>query len=277
MQGALDAQEGSGPAQWTAPVAVGALEGLGLVWHECGASAEAEAAFEAAVQRAGEDPALRARALSGLALPSVRAGDEARALSLLHAALNAAERAGDRLLIGRIVNNIGIVHHGAGRYTDALACFHRSRALRQGLGYRNGVAINLHNVGDTHLRMGDRARAFAAFHKSRDLCVAARWERGEVLNDTFLAWLDLDGNPDQEAWQAAYARLLEASRRARDLADLETALTGAWLQGRALVGQGEVAQAAAVLEAALGEAEELDAASLARDLRASLAGCAAPG
>ena len=272
---ALQAAQGSiGQADWARPVAVGALEGLGMLGYDCGENDAAVEHFRQAVALAEGHPRLHAGALHGLALRYVREGQEARALSMLEAARSEAQGAEDRILVGRIVNNVGIVHHGAGRYREALDCFRESMGIREGLGYHNGVAINLHNIGDAWLRLGDRGRAWAAFHKSRDLCATSRWDRGVAMNEVFLAWLEVEEADEAVSWATAFGRLESATARARELADPDTALTGAWLQGRALAAHGDGAAAHVVLADALAEAHELDAGPLVRDLERCLEGVA---
>ncbi len=269
---ALQAATGCvGRADWARPVAVGALEGLGMLGYDCGENDVAADHFREAVALAEGHPGLHAGALHGLALRHVRDGQQTLALPMLRAARDEAAASGDRILVGRIVNNVGIVHYGAGRYREALDCFRESMGIREGLGYHNGVAINLHNIGDAWLRLGDRGRAWAAFSKSRDLCAASRWDRGVAMNEVFLAWLDLDEAEEAATWSEAFGRLQAATARARELADPDTALTGAWLQGRALAAHGDTSAARAVLADALTEARELDAGPLVRDLERSLA------
>lgn len=262
---------------WAREVAVGALSGLGLLSYDIGENNAAEAVLTQARELAGSDDALLARVLHGLSLRPVREGDEAAALALLSEARQAATAADDRILLGRVINNLGIVHYGAGRYPSALECFRESLRLREGLGYRNGVAINLHNIGDVHLRVGERARAWAAFSKSHALCADASWERGVVMNEVFLAWLELEEAPNEAAFRARLGRLEAATRQARTLSDPETALTGARLHGLALVGRGDTDGAMRVLTEALAEAEDLDARPLVREIKDTLARCQEPG
>jgi tetratricopeptide (TPR) repeat protein len=100
-----------------------------------------------------------------------------------------------RILLGRILNNIGIAHLNEGRNNEALDEFRRALSVRQGLGYRVGEVVNLHNMGDTWLRIGDVARAYASFEQSRELARDCGWERGTVMNDVFLAYLRFAPSP----------------------------------------------------------------------------------
>jgi eukaryotic-like serine/threonine-protein kinase len=251
---------------WVREVAVHALEGLGRVLHDAGDVEQAEARFQEALELATGDPSLVARALAALALVPVRRGDSAAALPLLEAAQEAAREGGDRILLGRVLNNIGAVHHSAGRHVEALACFRDALAVRQGLGYREGVAVNLHNVADTLLRMGEVARAWASFAHSRDVAREAGWQRGVAMNEVYLAYIDaIRGDA------GAMERLVEATDRSATLEDRESAAQGALLQGRVLMGQEKTAAAQTVLAAVRVEAEELGARALVAEIDACLA------
>ncbi|MCK6507348.1 protein kinase [Myxococcota bacterium] len=269
-EAARDATERPGPeGPWRRQVAVGALEALGLLAHEHGDHDQAQACFDAALARAGDDDGLAARALLGLANRFIRQGEEERALALLSQAEEKAILAGDRILRGRVVNNRGLVHHGAGRgdparYGLALACFEEAQRLRRDTGYRRGEAVNLHNTGDTLVRMGQLARAWGAFERSRDLAQAIGWTRGVVMNDLWMAWLEASRtglDPDAVAAAAAQAQAL---------GDLETAATGRWLLGRLLRERGQEERGLRELVGALEQARALGAAPLRRDIEETL-------
>ncbi len=258
---------GGPPAAWVREVAVHARLGAGHVRHDRGDLDGAQAAFRAARLLAEGDAGLEAQVLVALALQPIRAGEAAAALPLLEAARVAAEAAGDRILAGRVVNNIGAVHYGAGRYDAALDCFRAALDLRQGLGYREGVVTNLHNVADTLLRLGQVSRAWASFAHSREIAVDGNWARGVAMNDVYLAYIDgLRGDA------GALGRLQDATRRARELGDRETATAGVLLEGRLLAERGEARPARSLLLEARSEAVALGARVLSRDADASLAG-----
>jgi class 3 adenylate cyclase/tetratricopeptide (TPR) repeat protein len=246
---------------WERDVAVRASEALGRLLHEAGEHRRAQDRFEEARRLADGDPALEARALAALALQPIRAGAAADALRLLEAARSAAESGGDRILLGKVVNNIGAVHHGAGRYGEALACFREALDVRQGLGYREGVVTNLHNVGDTLLRMEEVSRAWASFSHARELAREVGWARGEAMNDVYLAYID-----GTRGVEGAVRRLQAARGRAESLADKETAAQAAWLLGRLLLSRGDSGSARDQLERARSEAEALAADLLLRDI-----------
>ncbi len=265
--------------EWRA-VMVEALEELGMVALDAGAHQEAQRLCEEALSWAEDDDTLAARALHGVATALLHDGQEASAMRVLERALDRAEAAGDRILSGRITNNMGIALLCAGRYPEALERFRRALEIREGLGYRRGAIVNLHNIGDAHLRAGEPGRAWAAFEQSRELAAEIGWERGVVMNDVYLAFLE--GMRAAGAWRggeswdectvlpdqadAAAERLARRAEEAARLADLETRVNALGLLGRLLVQLGQKDRAARVLEEALGEAQRMNAAALARDV-----------
>ncbi|MDP2309976.1 MAG: protein kinase [Pseudomonadota bacterium] len=208
------------------PGQVQCLEALGGLALEEGRVDEGRAHYEEGLRVAGDDRGLAARMLLGLASHQLRRDDSPGALELLRQALPYAESTGDRILLGRIVNNIGIAHFNEGRYHDALEEFRRALQVRQGLGYRFGEVVNLHNIGDAWVRIGDLARAYASFEQSRELARECGWERGMVMNDVFLAYLR--GVRGEDVTDA----LEKAGAWAARLGDREMAVQARWLLAR---------------------------------------------
>jgi serine/threonine protein kinase/tetratricopeptide (TPR) repeat protein len=259
---------------WGQEVAVQALEALGMLAYDAGDVHESDRHYEEALDWADADQALAARALLGLAGRHIRVGDELAAMELLLRAKAKAEEASDRILVGRIVNNIGIVHLQAGRYPEALEEFRQALEIREGLGYRLGVIINLHNIGDAYMRMGDEARAWASFDKSRTLANEANWERGVVMNEAFLAYLE--GGRSGQTDDAATDRLRQALERAHALSDAETEVTAGWLLGLHLRNLGSESEAKEAFEQALVLARRIEDLAMIRIIEGSLAGARRP-
>ena len=198
------------------------LEVLGQVALDEGEVDEARGIYERGLAAAGERSDLAARMLLGLANHASRRGDARAGADLLQTALPHAERSGDRVLLGRVINNIGIARLDDGRPAEALVEFRRALELRRGLGYRPGEVVNLHNIGDTLLRMGDMGRAWAAFEQSRELASDCAWDRGVVMNDVFLHYLRGVRGEDVTALLDADAAL------ANRLGERDMAYTARW-------------------------------------------------
>jgi len=252
-------------ARWRREVAVDALADLGIMALDEGSSQVAEQHLEDARRLAGGEDALAARALVAMASRYIRTGAGTEALELLTEGRERAERAGDRILLGRVENNIGIVHHLAGRYEDALGCFRQALSIRQGLGYQMGSVVNLHNIGDAHFRMDDPSRAWAAFRQSRDLAEQMDWQPGVLMNDVFLAYLE---SPEDPA--GAEVSLERAVEKADEMALHDTRISARWLLGRLRSENGDEDGARSVWVAAIALAEELDAPMMAGEIQTAL-------
>ena len=186
-------------------------------------------------------------------------------MKLLEEARNRAESAGDPLLYGRILNNLGILQTESGCYDEALELFRQALKIREGLDYRLGAVINLHNIGDVHMRLGDDARAWAAFKKSHELAVASGYEHGEVMNEAYLAFLEGqqgEGDPEQ--------RLLNVLTRADRIGQHETRVNARWFLGKHRMGLGDLEGARNIWEEGLAVAADLNSPQLARELQVAL-------
>jgi tetratricopeptide (TPR) repeat protein len=234
---------------------VACLEALGAQALDEGRVDEGRSTYEEGLRVAGEDRALAARMLLGLSNHALRRDDMPSALALLFAAEPYAEEANDRILLGRITNNLGIVLFNQGKWDDALAQFRRALELRQGLGYRVGEITNLHNIGDALMRRGDFAHAYASFEQSRDLARECAWERGVVMNEVFLCYLrGLRG-------EAVLEDLEHVTRAAQRVGDKETAILARSFAARLQGAAGE-----RQLRAAEAEARAAGFAGLARQI-----------
>ncbi len=273
---ALEGLTDASTPTWRVQLAVRALEALAILHDESGQNEAAGECLQQARSLASQDVQLMGRVWLALARPALRVGDQVRGRALLDEALDCARKAGNRILEGKVHNNIGYLDFGAGRYDAALERFEAARQIREGLGYRRGAAINLHNIGDTRYRMGEFGRAFAAFTDSRAIAERLGWRRGMVMNDLFLAHLKLRrADPQSSAFEELLEQHLALIEQARSLGDLETSVTGRLLLARGLRRAGRSEAAARELERALREAERLDARVLARDLRLEQAALAA--
>jgi serine/threonine protein kinase/class 3 adenylate cyclase/tetratricopeptide (TPR) repeat protein len=243
-----------------------ALEANAVLAYELGKSAEAVELWQQALRRAGGNPRATARCLVGLANRHLRSGAYDEAAPLLDRALEAARGANDRILEGRVLNNIGLLHSGATRFDDALAYFRKALEVREGIGYTRGVVVNHHNIGDVHFARADWARAHVAFSRSRELAAEIGWQRGTVINDVYLGYLEaMQGEP------AGLEKVRKATEEARALGDADSLTTGAWLLGRLLLDQGRTEEARKHLQQALADANKFDLRPMARSIEELLA------
>ena len=264
--GSIKGMDLSEAAPWRREVAVDALNGLGAIALDQGDTAHGDSLLREARELAGSDDLLAARSLNTLALRTIRNGDRAASLEILHEAKTRAERADDPLLLGRILNNLGTLHTESEQFDDALELFQTALRIREGLDYRLGAVINLHNIGDVHFRLGDHARAWAAFKKSRDIASASGYAPGVIMNDAFMAYLEgKKGEPDVDD------RLVAITDQADRSAHNETRVNARFLLGKHREEGGDRDGARAVWQEGIDLAASLDAPQLARELQASLA------
>ncbi|MBX2803594.1 MAG: protein kinase [Myxococcales bacterium] len=242
-----------------------ALEASAVLAFELGQYERAEGLWQQVLDQASDDLSAVARCEVGLANRHLRTGDHERAAVLFEAALDTSRRAGDRIMEGRVLNNIGLLHSWAGRLDEALRYYRAALEVREGIGYTRGVVVNHHNVGDVHFQNGDFARAWVAFSRSRELAMQIGWERGVVLNDVYLAYLDASaGRVDVDA-------ILEATKRARELGDPEVTTAGGWLAGRWLLENDRANEGRTQLEAALEDARAFGLSPMADLIEDALA------
>lgn len=227
------------------------MEAAANLAYEQGQNDEAEALWREALANAGDDAGAAARCHLGMASRRIREGALAEAAVLLEKALPSARASNDRILVGRVLNNMGLLHYWSGQYDEALAAFRDALHVRQGIGYTAGVVINHHNIGDVHFSRGDLAKAWVAFSRSRELAEAMDWGRGIVLNDVYLGYIDAvrDGLDD------GLERILGAAEQARTLGDVEIAANGALLAARLLRDNDRTEAARTLLASARADAE----------------------
>ncbi|MFI9762138.1 ATP-binding protein [Streptomyces sp. NPDC051963] len=102
------------------------------------------------------------------------------------AALEAADRAGDRKGEAGAWNNLGLALRNAGRVEEAIDAHTRGRDLRQAAGDRRGEASACNNLGIALQEAGRMEEAIDTLTSARDLCRAAGDRHGEAM-----AWNNL--------------------------------------------------------------------------------------
>ena len=93
------------------------LEAAANLAYEQGDNDEAETLWRKALEFGVDNPGATARCQLGMASRHIRDGDLASAAGLLQMALAAARGAGDRILVGRVLNNMGLLHYWRGAST----------------------------------------------------------------------------------------------------------------------------------------------------------------
>ncbi len=238
---------------------VEALEALGGLALEEGRVSEAHERYAEGLIAAGADPALAARIYVGQAAEALRLDDMDTAESVLRVALPLAEAGGDRILQGRVLNNLGLSAFQRSNFADALVWFRRALDVRAGLGYRQGEVVNLHNIGDAWMRLGDEGRAYAAFEESREVAKCSGLTRFVVMNDVYLCYLRaLRAEPGAEV------ELGRASAGCKQFGDTDTALMGRLFLARLAGRRGE--DVSGTIAAVAEEARRLGLRGLGREI-----------
>jgi tetratricopeptide (TPR) repeat protein len=227
------------------------MEAAANLAYEQGHNDRAEQLWREALANSGDDAGAAARCHLGMASRRIREGDLDSATVLLEKALPSARASNDRILVGRVLNNMGLLHYWSGHFDEALAAFRDALHVREGIGYTAGVVINHHNIGDVHFSRGDLARAWVAFSRSRELAEAMDWRRGIVLNDVYLGYIDAV----RDGIDGGLERILGAAEQARGLGDIEIAANGAMLAARVLQEHGRGEAARTLLDSAQSDAE----------------------
>lgn len=220
------------------------LEVAASLAYEQGDDTRAESLWTRALALAGDDDRAVARCQLGMASRRIRDGDLEVAAELLQRALQSAQRSGDRILVGRVLNNLGLLHYWSQRLDDALSAFREALQVREGIGYSAGIVINQHNIGDVHLSRGDLARAWVAFARSRELAEHMGWRRGIALNDVYLGYIQAT----RHGLDTGLPIVQRAIRVAEELDDPEIAANGALIAARLLHEAGRTEEAVALLD-----------------------------
>ena len=134
-------------------------------------------------------------------------GDFEKARDHLEVGCDLAMRSEDRILQGRLLNNLGVNYTHMGQLDEALQCYSRALEIRKGIDYLRGISVNQHNIGDLHFRMGNYPEAQRYFSQSLESARAQRWRVGEAMNLVYLGYFKvLDGEQDEGEEAAQFLR-----------------------------------------------------------------------
>ncbi|MBJ93368.1 MAG: hypothetical protein CMP23_02720 [Rickettsiales bacterium] len=171
-------------------------------------------------------------------------GEFQKAREHMEVGFDLAERSEDRILQGRLLNNLGVNFTHMGQLEEALDCYSRALEIRKGIDYRRGIATNLHNMGDLHFRMGDYQQAEFCFRESLESARAQRWSVGEAMNRVYLGYFQALGM-DSAAGEAELDGAIDLALTA---GSVEAAAQGKILQASLLRSRGEEEAAELLLE-----------------------------
>src|SRR5215510_15380923 len=105
-------------------------------------------------------------ALKALANPFVQKGDDAEALRISQLAARIAERIGDRVRLGYVLNDLGSIHNRQDRMTQALECYQKSLAVFEEVGDKKGKMRALYGIGRAYELQNIFDKALGYYEKS---------------------------------------------------------------------------------------------------------------
>jgi len=151
-------------AAWTRALAEDA-RGLALRQEDLDASA---AAFRTAAESYRALGHLRREAVAwgSMGVSLFVANELTQAKEAYRKALDARERLGDPLLIGRSLNALGSVHFQLGDYATALDYYRRARAVRETLDRPRDLGTTLGYLGNVYYRMGRLEEARESYEQA---------------------------------------------------------------------------------------------------------------
>jgi DNA-binding SARP family transcriptional activator/predicted ATPase len=174
---------------------------------------------------------------------------------------------GDRRWESIALTTLGILKECLGSYTEAEDNFAQALLIAQELGERRGEGITLASLGRNALVQGDFARAQAHYDRSLHIYREIGYRVGEsfVLGD--LGLLAHYMGSDQQAWDLS-RQVIEV---AQQVGSFRRQRFGLMVLGHALVGLGDLTEAAKAYEQALTLNRKLDYAHLEAEATAGLA------
>jgi len=126
---------------------------------------------------AGNFPALRSKALSGLSVLAYRQGDLATAEKASRESLKLERAYGTRSGVANAINDLGNVSQQRGQYYRALRLYRVSLALERENGNTRGIAVALFNTGRQAMNLGKLDEAISDLEESLKLFDEARNQR----------------------------------------------------------------------------------------------------
>ena len=152
---------------------------LAWFWHSRGPAREGNEWVERFLER-GRDiaPAMRADALTGVALLAWTVGDLDRAARRLDDALTLWRAIGDRRGLMRALSYVALVKNGRLDIADERAVNEEALEIARTVGDPVWLALCLGNLGFTLTRQGETARATAVLEEDLALLRTAGYERG---------------------------------------------------------------------------------------------------
>ena len=119
------------------------------------------------------------RALNNLGVIHGQQRRYQEAIACLEQSLTLCRQARDRHSEGRVLNNLGSVYREQRRHQEAIACFEQSLRIRRELGDRHGESIAVNNLGSVYQEQQRYGEAIGCYERDLALCRQVGDRRGE--------------------------------------------------------------------------------------------------
>ena len=144
---------------------------LGFLNAMLGDDSRARECFERVLadSKQAEDPVMTVRALSNLAIITVREGDSSLGCALMEQSLHQAERLGDARIIATQNYNVGAAHLDLGHYEEARRFLDRGLQQSREQGFAGGIALCLGSLAQLARKEGDSPSARRMLEESLEM------------------------------------------------------------------------------------------------------------
>jgi tetratricopeptide (TPR) repeat protein/class 3 adenylate cyclase/TolB-like protein len=132
------------------------------------------------------------KAKTSLGWTYAETSDYDKAMEIYIPALKQAEEIGDKVGMGLILINIGIVHYYKGDYDKALDYFKRSLKISEEIGDKRGMGYSHSGIGNVHKNKGNYVKALDYYKKSLaiDEELGDKYGMGNSLGNIGLLYAD---------------------------------------------------------------------------------------
>jgi len=243
------------------------LTGIGLVYNALGEKQQALDYYNQALllSRAVGDKIQEAATLTGIGGVYDALGEKQQALDYYNQALLLSRAVGDKTLEATALNNIGLVYDVLGEQQQALDYYNQALPLSRAVGDKTLEATALHNIGLVYDVLGEQQQALDYYNHALLLSRAVGDKAGVAITLSNIGDVYNFLGEQQQALKY-YNQSLPLSRTVGDKQGEARTLGGiAWVKRD----QGNLAEALAQIEAAVGIIESLRTKIASPKLRAS--------
>lgn len=191
------------------------------------------------------------------------------ALGSFQTALEYARASQDERTVGRLMNNVAVVHSRIGRHREALSAFQSNLELARRLNDFLGKSSALNNIGYLYNEMGEFEKAMPYFEEDLALCIQAGHRQGQAIANGNIASI-LASLGRHEAAISRFRKTIEIDTR---IGFLPHKAYNLQQLGTSLIASGIQEEGCACLLEAAELAEEIEFPMVKEKAAESLTGC----